>query len=102
MTKNGQIHRLAFQDKKVILIGTAHISKESAELVKRIIEKERPDAILPTMGGQTALNLSEIKQKNPLKTRVLKGFSEYGSRFGFAGLLFYFGCPVTLPFTVRN
>ncbi|GAA6183850.1 MULTISPECIES: carbamoyl-phosphate synthase large subunit [Alteromonadaceae] len=26
------------------------------EVVKRIIEKERPDAILPTMGGQTALN----------------------------------------------
>ncbi|MBL1292637.1 MAG: carbamoyl-phosphate synthase large subunit [Thiotrichales bacterium] len=25
-------------------------------VVKRIIEKERPDAILPTMGGQTALN----------------------------------------------
>ncbi|ALS98179.1 carbamoyl-phosphate synthase large subunit [Lacimicrobium alkaliphilum] len=26
------------------------------EVVKKIIEKERPDAILPTMGGQTALN----------------------------------------------
>jgi pheromone shutdown-related protein TraB len=45
MTKNGQIHRLAFQDKKVILIGTAHISKESAELVKRVIEEERPDTV---------------------------------------------------------
>ena len=26
------------------------------ETVARIIEKERPDALLPTMGGQTALN----------------------------------------------
>ncbi|OGQ45746.1 MAG: carbamoyl phosphate synthase large subunit [Deltaproteobacteria bacterium RIFCSPLOWO2_02_44_9] len=26
------------------------------EIVERIIEKERPDALLPTMGGQTALN----------------------------------------------
>jgi len=26
------------------------------EVLERIIEKERPDAILPTMGGQTALN----------------------------------------------
>src|SRR5882757_9729927 len=26
------------------------------EMVARIIEKERPDAVLPTMGGQTALN----------------------------------------------
>ena len=26
------------------------------QVVRKIIEKERPDAILPTMGGQTALN----------------------------------------------
>src|SRR5688572_30332644 len=26
------------------------------EFVERIIERERPDAILPTLGGQTALN----------------------------------------------
>jgi carbamoyl-phosphate synthase large subunit len=26
------------------------------EIVEKIIDKERPDAILPTMGGQTALN----------------------------------------------
>src|SRR5438445_1190908 len=26
------------------------------EVVARIIEKERPDALLPTVGGQTALN----------------------------------------------
>ncbi len=28
------------------------------EVLERIIEKERPDALLPTMGGQTALNAS--------------------------------------------
>ncbi|MGL5567296.1 MAG: carbamoyl-phosphate synthase large subunit, partial [Plesiomonas sp.] len=26
------------------------------QVVRKIIEKERPDAVLPTMGGQTALN----------------------------------------------
>src|SRR5215207_9644941 len=26
------------------------------EMVERVIEKERPDALLPTLGGQTALN----------------------------------------------
>ncbi|MFX8868068.1 hypothetical protein ABTM84_18975, partial [Acinetobacter baumannii] len=26
------------------------------QMVEKIIEKERPDALLPTMGGQTALN----------------------------------------------
>src|SRR3990172_4413736 len=28
------------------------------DVVERIIERERPDAILPTMGGQTALNVA--------------------------------------------
>jgi carbamoyl-phosphate synthase large subunit len=28
--------------------------------IKEIVEKERPDAVLPTMGGQTALNLAEV------------------------------------------
>lgn len=29
-----------------------------AEIVAKIIEKERPDALLPTLGGQTALNIT--------------------------------------------
>ncbi|MFN3596910.1 MAG: carbamoyl-phosphate synthase large subunit [Rubricoccaceae bacterium] len=28
--------------------------------IKEIVERERPDAVLPTMGGQTALNLAEV------------------------------------------
>lgn len=34
------------------------------KVVARIVEKERPDAILPTMGGQTALNLAIDLDKN--------------------------------------
>lgn len=33
-----------------------YIEPVTASIVAKIIEKERPDAILPTMGGQTALN----------------------------------------------
>jgi carbamoyl-phosphate synthase large subunit len=33
-----------------------YIEPITAEVIGRIIEKERPDALLPTMGGQTALN----------------------------------------------
>ncbi|MEP2989031.1 MAG: carbamoyl-phosphate synthase large subunit [Parasphingorhabdus sp.] len=33
-----------------------YIEPITPEIVAKIIEKERPDAILPTMGGQTALN----------------------------------------------
>ena len=31
--------------KKLIIIGTAHVSKESVERVKKVIEEERPDAV---------------------------------------------------------
>ncbi|MGL6123892.1 MAG: carbamoyl-phosphate synthase large subunit, partial [Shewanella sp.] len=38
------------------------------EVVRNIIAKERPDAILPTMGGQTALNCAlELEAKGVLK-----------------------------------
>lgn len=38
------------------------------EVVEKIIEKERPDAILPTMGGQTALNCAlELEKHGVLK-----------------------------------
>src|SRR3569832_1258505 len=33
-----------------------YIEPITRQVVERIIDKERPDAILPTMGGQTALN----------------------------------------------
>src|SRR5208337_3520508 len=35
-----------------------YIEPLSVEFVELIIKKERPDALLPTMGGQTALNLA--------------------------------------------
>ena len=41
------------------------------EVVKKIIEIERPDALLPTMGGQTALNCALDLDKNG----VLKSFN---------------------------
>jgi carbamoyl-phosphate synthase large subunit len=39
------------------------------QTVAKIIEKERPDAILPTMGGQTALNCAlDLEREGVLKT----------------------------------
>ncbi len=35
-----------------------YIEPITAEFVEKIIEKERPDALLPTIGGQTALNVT--------------------------------------------
>src|SRR6201997_3900174 len=38
------------------LADATYIEPITPEIVERIIEKGRPDALLPTMGGQTALN----------------------------------------------
>src|SRR6202162_3336665 len=38
------------------LADATYIEPITPEIVAKIIEKERPDALLPTLGGQTALN----------------------------------------------
>src|SRR5262244_317954 len=35
-----------------------YIEPLTADSVRSVIERERPDALLPTVGGQTALNLA--------------------------------------------
>ncbi len=35
-----------------------YVEPITAEMVEKVIAKERPDAVLPTMGGQTALNVA--------------------------------------------
>ncbi len=37
---------------------TVYIEPLTVEVVRRIIERERPDGLLPTLGGQTGLNLA--------------------------------------------
>lgn len=39
------VHRINLNDKEIILIGTAHVSKNSAEEVKEVIEEEQPDSV---------------------------------------------------------
>ncbi|HEY9801441.1 MAG TPA: carbamoyl-phosphate synthase large subunit [Leptolyngbyaceae cyanobacterium] len=41
-----------------------YIEPLTPELVEKVIAKERPDALLPTMGGQTALNIAVALAKN--------------------------------------
>ena len=50
------------------LADATYIEPITVEYVEAIIKKEKPDAILPTMGGQTALNLAmEAEKKEFLK-----------------------------------
>lgn len=42
---NEHINRLTLDGKELILIGTAHVSQQSTELVQHVIEQERPDSV---------------------------------------------------------
>jgi pheromone shutdown-related protein TraB len=39
------VHHLEIDDKQVILVGTAHVSRESARLVRQLIQEENPDTV---------------------------------------------------------
>ncbi|MGB5769232.1 MAG: carbamoyl phosphate synthase large subunit, partial [Crocosphaera sp.] len=41
-----------------------YIEPLTPDMVEKVIAKERPDALLPTMGGQTALNVAVSLSKN--------------------------------------
>jgi len=50
--ENENITRLYLDGKEIILIGTAHVSKQSAELVKEVIETEKPDSVCVELDQQ--------------------------------------------------
>lgn len=39
------VHHLEYDDKQVILVGTAHVSRESAQQVRQVIQEENPDTV---------------------------------------------------------
>ena len=47
---------------------STYVEPINANTIEKIIKKEKPNAILPTMGGQTALNIAiELEEKGILK-----------------------------------
>jgi carbamoyl-phosphate synthase large subunit len=54
---------------------TVYVEPLTPEIVAKIIEKEKPDAILPTMGGQTGLNVATGLEK----IGALEGIKVIGS-----------------------
>ena len=53
--------KLEYQGKEIILIATAHVSKESAELVKQVINKEKPDSVCVELDEGRYQNLRNPK-----------------------------------------
>ncbi len=55
------IHRLTIEDKEITLVGTAHVSQQSVDLVKQIIETEMPDTVCVEL---CASRYQTIRQKD--------------------------------------
>jgi pheromone shutdown-related protein TraB len=45
IAQHQNVHRLVIGDKDIILVGTAHVSRESADLVEQVINEENPDTV---------------------------------------------------------
>jgi pheromone shutdown-related protein TraB len=72
MMKNeiNNIHPLFLEEKEVILVGTAHVSKESVQLVSDIIETEKPDTVCVEL---CEARYQSIRQKDKwLDTDIIK------------------------------
>jgi pheromone shutdown-related protein TraB len=57
--ETANITRLNVDGKEIILIGTAHVSKQSAEQVKEVIELERPDSVCIELDEQRDQSITE-------------------------------------------
>jgi pheromone shutdown-related protein TraB len=63
------VHRLQLGGREVILVGTAHISRESVDLVRRVIEHEQPDAVCVELDQGRYEALSQEKSWESLDLR---------------------------------
>lgn len=66
-------HRLNIGEKEYILIGTAHVSKQSAEEVKEIIQSEQPDSVCIELDEERYKSIkNKDKWKNMDIVKVIK------------------------------
>ncbi|WP_404322210.1 TraB/GumN family protein [Cytobacillus firmus] len=56
------ITRIHLDGKEYILIGTAHVSKHSAEQVKEVIEAEQPDSVCVELDEQRYQSITEVSK----------------------------------------
>jgi pheromone shutdown-related protein TraB len=79
------IHSLFFEEKEIILVGTAHVSRESARLVGDVIESEKPDTVCVEL---CEARYQSIRQKEKwLDTDIIKVIKEKKSFLLLSNLL---------------
>jgi pheromone shutdown-related protein TraB len=88
------VHIFDHDDRQIILVGTAHISQESVQLVRTVIEQEHPDCVCLELDDKRyqaltqkerwqSLDLREVIRKKQLSTLVISLFmASYQKRLG--------------------
>ncbi|MYG40922.1 MAG: TraB/GumN family protein [Nitrospira sp. SB0677_bin_15] len=89
-----EVHVLAVEDKTIILVGTVHVSQESVDLVRAVIEEERPNAVCVELDARRyealsqqqkweAFDLKEVIRKKQLSTMLVNVLlASYQKRLG--------------------
>lgn len=55
------VFKLDYKGKEIILVGTAHVSKQSAELIRKVIDEERPDSVCVELDEERYNNIKNPK-----------------------------------------
>ncbi|MFK7896186.1 MAG: TraB/GumN family protein [Myxococcota bacterium] len=59
---SGDVHRVEVGGREILLIGTAHVSQRSVDLVREVIDRERPDAVCIELDAGRYEALSQEKK----------------------------------------
>jgi len=65
------VHIINIDDREFILVGTAHISRQSADLVKEVITKEKPDTVCVELDEKRFKALSEKNRWENLDIKTI-------------------------------
>lgn len=65
----GDVHRIDVGGREFVLVGTAHISRESVDLVREVIEREKPDCVCLELDAQRYAALSQEQRWEDLDLR---------------------------------
>lgn len=65
------VHVVEHGDQTIILVGTAHISQESVDLVKKVIEAEHPDCVCLELDDKRYQALSQKQQWDSLDLKAI-------------------------------
>lgn len=65
------VHVINRDDKQYIIVGTAHISRQSADLVKKVIDEEKPDVVCVELDEKRFKALSEKNRWENLDLKTI-------------------------------